>query len=480
MLQPWPAFIGPSYTDQSIITDCEACINWYPEFPGSDNAASAKVLYPTPGYTSFGSVAQGPCRALFYQNGRCFSVVGSYLYEIASDGTMTALGQVAVNSHPATICSNGDAGHQLYVTSGDHGYIFDLNSSAFSQVQASGATVGCFFEGYFLRLDTATSSFYISDLNDGTTWDPTQVAQRSAAADRWIGMAVVHRDIWLIGSQTTEAWYNAGTFPFPFQPNPSGFIEQGMAATFSYASIGDSLLWLGRSDNGAGMVWRSSGYSPVRVSNHALEYAMQHYTDISDAVAFTCQDGGHHFYILTFPSANATWVYDITTQQWHQRGMWDSASYQFTASRGLYHAYAFNKHLTGDRLTGTIWQQDVTYPNDANGEPIRRVRRTPHLSQNQSYTFYNALQLEMQVAVGTGDPTSQGYNPVVMLRYANDGGYKFGNEMWCAAGKQGEYLTRVRWTRLGRARQRVFEVVCHDPVPWRITQAYLDADQGIS
>lgn len=478
MLTPWPGFIGPSYTDQSPITDAEQCINWYPELTGSPNAASRVVLYPTPGLTSFGSVAQGPCRALFAQNGRCFAVIGSYFYEIASNGTMTPYGQVSVNQNPATICSNGSGGNQVFITCGDKGYIFNLNTLAFTTVLNSGATVGDYFSGFFLCLDSTLSKLQISGAFDGTTWDPTQVAYRSAAADAWTGMAVVHRDIWLLGSQTTEAWYNSGAYPFPFEPNPSGFIEQGMAATFSYASMGDSVIWLGRSMNGGGVVWRSNGYTPNRISNHALETAMQNYGTITDAVAYSYQEQGHHFYVLTFPSANATWVYDLATEMWHQRGWWNVATNQFDASRALHHCYVFDKHLVGDRLTGTIWSQEDTVYTDADGAALRRVRRTPHIAQNQGWLFYRAFQIEMQT--GMGLQSGQGYDPQVMMRFSNDGGLTFGNEEWVSAGKAGEYLTRVRWTRLGRARQRVFEVAVSDPVPFRLTQAYLDVERGTS
>ena len=478
MLQPWPQFIGPSYSDQNPITDCEQCINWYPEIPESAGASAQNVLYPTPGYASFASVANGPCRALFYQDGRCFAVIGSYFYELASNGTLTQISAVAVNANPATICSNGTAGNQIFITCGDHGYIFNLNTSAFTTVIASGCTVGTFFEGFFLALDSTTSTLKISALNDGTSWDPTQVAQRSAASDKWIGMVVVNRDIWLLGTKTSEAWYNAGTFPFPFQPNPSGFIQQGMAAIFSCGNIGDSVIWLGASDNGTAMVWRSNGYTPVRVSNHALEYAMSGYGTLADATAYTYQDQGHHFYVLTFPTANVTWVYDIMTNQWHQRGLWNSGANRFDASRALYHCYSFNKHLVGDRLTGTIWTQDIALFYDVDGLPLRRLRRSPHLSLNQAYAFYHEFQIVMQVGVGL--VSGQGSDPQIMIQWSNDGGRTFSSEVWESAGQQNNYSVRVRKVRVGRARQRVFQVTVSDPVGWRLTEAYLDVEQGVS
>jgi PKD repeat protein len=78
-------------------------------------------------------------------------------------------------------------------------------------------------------------------------------------------------------------------------------------------------------------------------------------------------------------------------------------------------------------------------------------------------------------ARGMGTP---GEDPQVMLRISNDGGKTFISEQWRSAGKAGEYLARVEWNRLGAARRRVFEVVVTDPIPWRLTGAYLKLREG--
>ena len=65
-----------------------------------------------------------------------------------------------------------------------------------------------------------------------------------------------------------------------------------------------------------------------------------------------------------------------------------------------------------------------------------------------------------------------------MLRLSNDGGRTWLSEEMRGSGKIGQYLTRVRWNRLGAARRRVFEVVVTDDVPWRLTGAYLESGLG--
>jgi hypothetical protein len=69
---------------------------------------------------------------------------------------------------------------------------------------------------------------------------------------------------------------------------------------------------------------------------------------------------------------------------------------------------------------------------------------------------------------------------MINLRWSNDGGHTWSNEYSAGAGKAGEYTKRVMFRRLGRARDRVYEISMSDPIPWRITDAYLKtgADQG--
>jgi len=230
------------------------------------------------------------------------------------------------------------------------------------------------------------------------------------------------------------------------------------------------------------MVFRADGYSPVRISTHAVEHALQDYVragiTIADAVAFTYQEDGHTFYVLNFPTAKATWVYDSSTQLWHERGTWDESSTQYEAWRPQSHCFAFNKHLVGDRALGTIYEMSLDNYTDAGGGVLRRMRRTPHVTVEQESLFYHKFQIELETGLGLS--SGQGDDPQAMVRWSDDGGQTWGHEHWVSAGKQGDYSARAIWRRLGRGRNRVFEVVVTDPIPWRMIQAYLSVTRGTS
>lgn len=478
------SFISGSNRSQSPIADNQRTVNWYSEPSQVPGANTAAALYPSPGLETFITVDEGPARGTFVQQGRCFAVIGFTFYEVFADGSVTDYGDVAADDNPATMCSNGDAGHQVFVASGTIGYIFDLDANTLTAV-TTGITACGFVDGYFVALDAITSTFKISDLEDGTTWDPAQVAQRQTAADRWVGMIVKNREVWLFGSLTSDVWVNVGTSPFPFAPIETGLIQHGAAAGFSAAVALDTVLWLEASTQGAGMVMQSEGYLGKKVSTYAVDFALQGYDSLADAVGYTYQDQGHVFYVLNLPNAQATWVYDLTTGMWHERLFWNVMTGRYEAHHGICHAFAFGKHLIGDRTLGVVYEQSIDIATDADGAPLRRLRRAPHLSSENKETFYHKFELDMETGLGLArgdadDPDVLGSDPQIRLRFSNNGGKTWGTELACGAGRIGEYDTRVIWRRLGHGRDRIFEVIASDPVPWRLMQAWLDATLGTS
>lgn len=473
----YKAFIGGSNTSQSPIADCQRTVNLYVEILESIGAKTVAALYPFPGLSSLFSAVQGPVKAIGFQDGRGFAVIGFKLYEFFADWTTTDRGDVASDDNPATISFNSHGSGEVFITSGNEGYIFTLATNVLTNV-VSDVTQGGFIDGYFTALDAATSTLKISDLEDGTTWNPLQIAQRQGAGDPWVSMIVKNREIWLMGSQTSEVWVNVGAYPFPFAMIQQGLIQKGSAAAFSVAAIEDSLLWLMANEQGQGIVCRSEGYLGVRISTHAVEFAIQGYGTISDAIGYSYQTQGHTFYILNFPTADATWVYDTTTGLWTERLLWNATTGLWEAHRGVCHAFAFGTHVIGDRSTGTVYEEAVTIFTDAGDVPLRRLRRAPHMANEGKYLFYHRFQLDMETGVGLA--TGQGDDPQIMLRYSDDGGRTWSNELWTTAGAIGVYRTQAVWRMLGAGRDRVFEVSFSDPVPFRLNNAWLDVSAGVA
>ena len=472
----YPSFIGGSYTAQSPIADQERTINWYVEASQVPGASENMVLYPTPGASTLDSAGTGDeGRAHFAIGGREFCVIGTKLYEVNSGGGLTDRSgavTLALDQYPATISSNGDGGGQLFITSGTNGYIYDLDLDTLSASIANiagKASMGSSIDGYFLALDSATSTLWISDLLDGTTWDPTQFIQRTIQPDPWVAVKVANRLIYLLGEQTSEVWYNAGTSPIPFVPHPSGLLEYGCNAPFSPEVVGSSLCWLSQTQNGAGAVVRAESYSVSTISTYAMQVAINGFVSTTDAIGDSYDELGHTFYILTFPNASATLCWDDQTGLWHERGTWDATTATYDYWRPIYHAYAFGEHRTLDLHGDSIYRMSTDVYTDVGGGVIRRLRRAPAMVHENKRLFYSSFELNVEVGLA-----ASGVDAEVMMRQSKDGGKTWGNERMRSAGDLGEYSTRVKWNRCGSGRRMVFEVVVSAASAWRVLGAWLE------
>ena len=424
-------FIGPTYQNQSATADQELCMNWYVELLAGSSTPQKAIFLPRPGVTNFCTVPTFPIRGELSMQGRSFFVGGDVLYELELDSeadwpspttpTATALnrGTVSTNRFPATIIAGGDGSNQLFITSGGNGYVYDLSANTLSFAVAD-ADMGAFLGGYFIRLHLASSTFAISDRNDGATWDPTQFYQRSLAADPWVSMSVFHGELWLLGEQSSEVWQNAPTSTSfnIFIPIQGATMEQGCAAPFSVARLGSSICWLAQNEQGRLTVCRSSGYNAVPISTNAVNFAIQQQVDVELADAFAYQDQGHEFYVLNLPDANQTWAYDATTGLWAQRDYWNTTTGLSEVARPIVHSVAFGYTLVGDRVTGDILRQDVRLTTDTGGVPIKRVRRAVTLTDEQKWVRHAQKQLVCDVGLGVIRPSP--YYEVILASEPSD------------------------------------------------------------
>lgn len=206
-----------------------------------------------------------------------------------------------------------------------------------------------------------------------------------------------------------------------------------------------------------------------------MEQTIARYPTISDATSFGYQQDGHPFYVLNFPSGNATWVYDVSAQLWHERA-YTGANGFLQRHRADTHTSAFGMHLVGDYQNGNIYQLDpLTYSD--NGTPISRIRTSPYVSKGLKNLFISQFQL----SIGTGLQLD-GNSPVpqCMLQWSDDGGASWSNEYWVSLGKIGANLTRAIWRRLGKTRERVFRVKITDAVPVSLIDALIEVEEGAS
>jgi hypothetical protein len=304
-------------------------------------------------------------------------------------------------------------------------------------------------------------------------FDPLTVAPADGSPDGVVAINVDHRQLWVFGTDSTEVWYNSGLTGFPLTPIQGAFNEIGCVAPYSVAKLDNALFWLGTDARGQGIVYKVNGYAGLRVSTHAVEYAIAQYGNISDALAYTYQQEGHAFYVLNFPSASKTWVYDVAVQAWHERASGNDNEFRHRSNCQCNFGGTI---IVGDFENGNIYafNLDVYADNSATQKWLRSWRALPSGQNNLKRTAHHSLQLDAETGVGLN--TGQGSDPQVMLRWSDDGGHTWSNEHWKSMGAIGQYGYRTIWRRLGmteKIRDRVYEVSGTDPVKIAIMGAEL-------
>jgi hypothetical protein len=473
------SFVGPSYTSQSPNVDDERCANIYPELV-EGQGKSQYALYPTPGLKLSTTLPTGlPVLAMIQVPGtiggayRTFAVSGRGFYEVFGGlsgfilrGTMSAGTAPLVPGNVSMTYGAATGGVGMLIVCGGAAYSFLLSTNTFA-VAVTGLIPGKagYCDGFFLVTSLVGDTIAASAPLDPTTWPGASVAKISVFPDFIVDMVVNQRQIWFFGQTASVVYYDSGNSPFPFDVVGGSYIEHGaiqgtLGRGTTAQKLDNSIFWLGVSELGQGIVWRANGYTPQRVSNHAVEFAMQKYaaeSTIQGATAYTYQDQGHSFYVLYFPSANsgrgATWVYDVATGMWHERFFLNPVNGMEYAHRSQCHALlTLNTttplaHMVGDwQPTGNIYQMQIpTFVTGAGGggggggggdddgrlywdfaddfgNPLQRIRRSPYISTEKEWIIHREFQLDMETGIGPipGLPGDFPAPPSVILPDFND------------------------------------------------------------
>lgn len=471
-----PLLSGP-YQSRAVIASAQRSINLFPESNAGDPQAPVPVThYPTPGTAIFSPSNTVRVVRQMYRatNGNLYAVIGPNVYSIADTGAQTLIGTIADQQTTVYFADNGLA--IVLVDGTATGYAINMATNAFGTIidpSFYGADFVVFLDTYFIFNRPNTNQFYISLslvdyalLTAGTSFDPLDIAAKISSADNIAGLSTSHSDLWLIGELTTEVWNNTGQADFTFAKVQGAFIEHGCVAPYSIADQDIYTFWLSQDREGYAVIVQGTGFTLSRISVHAIEADIQSYAIVNDAIGFCYQREGHAFYILTFPNANKTWAYELTTKQWHEWN-WLDDNGNLNRHRANCCAFAYRKNLVGDWQNGRIYELSQNIFTD-DGRTIPRIRTFPHMLDDGKRVTYQQFTIDIQT--GTNESAEQ---PLISLRWSDDRGISYGNPVIQTLGAIGEYLAQVNYWRLGIARDRVFEISWSTPMRTALNGAWV-------
>lgn len=378
----------------------------------------------------------------------------------------------------ANITVSGNVVSAVNIVTGGQGYtIGDVLSANAADIGGTGA-------GFTWTFSTPDSAF-----------DPLDIAAKSGFNDPIVGLIVVHRELWLIGTLTAEVWIGTGAADFYFQQVQGAFINHGSSAAYSIASQDTLVFFLQQDQQGNGLVLQGQGYEVTEISTPRIVEEFKRYLTISDAIGFCFQVSDHSFYALAFPTANKGWLYDLTTKMWSEWN-WTDDNGNLNRHRSNCCMFAFGLVLVGDFENGRILRLNPNiytdyFPATPTG-PITRIKTFAHIT-GQKYERITYKNFDADIAPGTIDQENLEYvdnevteyllgadgkyltgadgklltgtatvrtylDPEIFLSWSDDKGVSYGNPVSQSMGKTGEFLTTVSWNRLGQGRDRVFKL----------------------
>lgn len=442
-------FANGFYRSNSKPLSAQECVNCYPE-PQEVEGVSTVAVWGCPGISQLATTGDDANRGGHVMNGLAYVVNGEDLVEVGGAGATTTLGSIVSTER----CVFADNGTQLMIlVPGVKGYIY-TEADGLVEITDPDFTVNgipiyvTFVDGYFVCV-TSDKRFTSSALNDGTSWNGTDVGTAESDPDAITAAVVLNNQLYLIGTETTEQFANRPRgADFPFQ-RTGNFSDYGSGSRYSIIKTMARIYFVGSSKGEPVSVYEYSGTGqPTKVSTFPIDSLLQslNSSQISDIVAWAYSESGHHF--VGFNLGNTSIVYDISTGQWHERkstvtystGIVSTQRYRVSCVLPVY-----GKNLVGDLIDGRIGVMDLDY-FDEYGEAIRR-RIVGQPFQNQGMGFFVPM-IEMWMEPGVGNSDTE--EPEVRMSRSIDG-RNWTDTRGRDIGKVGEYDKRQIWYRNGRA-----------------------------
>ena len=311
--------------------------------------------------------------------GAIYTCFDGKLYKGASDLGATlagSSGRVWFAETPATASTQllvvSDGADNYNIETDDTTTQIDEGDDADYPTANQGSVV--FLDSYLFQCQS-NGKIWQSDLNDFDNWSDTGFLSAAAKGDALEAVHVQRDRLLGLGKKSIESYYNRG--------RPTGSILQrieqnrlsfGLSAKETMAWVGDLLMFVGESQEGARSVWMLQGGEIKEVSDSVVNrFLNAEGTSLSSASAWMGHAAGQLVYVLNLSSADRTFVYNVATQRWD--GEWEDAAggSQFNG------AYA-------TQLNGTTYVQDA-----ANG---RVYTFPPTTYQDSETTFTVTLQTE--------------------------------------------------------------------------------------
>ena len=225
----------------------------------------------------------------------------------------------------------------IMIVDGTDGYTYDgttfaqITDADFPGQTGAGSPTHCvYIDGFFIVNDALTDNFFISAVEDPTSWNALDFDAAAVAPDAALALASTESILWVIGDETAQGYYNSGNPDFPYEIILSATQEVGILAPYSIAESDDGIFYLATTPEGGRFVYQIKGQSGRVITGDEQEAFLQTVTDPGDAYGFIYKQAGKSFYVLqlsattgNYAKTSSTLIYNIKANAWETRELLD-------------------------------------------------------------------------------------------------------------------------------------------------------------
>ena len=395
-------------------------------------------------------------------NGDCYRVMGTKLVEVASDGTVTTLGDVG---GPTTELVTMDYSFDLLaIASGGRLYYWNPLTSTLTQVTDPDLGIVLdvvWVDGYFMTTDG--ESLIVTELSDPTQVNPLKYGSSEVDPDPVVALLKLRNEIYALNRHTIEVFDNVGGELFPFARIDGAQIQKGVIGTQGCCVFIERIAFLGSGRNEAPGIYVGAAAITEKVSTQEIDNLLLNYTELQLATVKleARNDKAHQHLYVHLP--DRTIVYDASASQELGEQVWFTLTTTvvgFAQYRARNFVWVYDKWLVGDPQSTSIgyFVQDTGHHW---GEQVRWEFGTLIVYNESNGAIFNKLEL-----VSLTGSVALGINPQISTSYSVDG-KAYSQERSISVGTIGSNK-RLCWFQQGHMRN------------WRIQRFRGDSDAHVS
>jgi len=422
-----------------------------------NSGISSGFLRPGDGIVANGS-GPGVDRGGINWNGTCYRVMGTKLVTVASNGTVTELGDVGTGG----LVTMDYSFDRLAIASGGRLYYWNGTLTQVTDPDLGTVLDFCWVDGYFMTTDGA--NLVVTELSDPLQVNPLKYGSSEVDPDPVVALLKLRNEVYALNRNTIEVFDNVGAEFFPFQRIDGAQIQKGVIGTFGCCVFMEQVAFLGSGRNEQPGIYLGANATATKISTQEIDDLLMNYSEgqLAQSKLEARNDKAHQHLYVHLP--DRTLVYDGAASQELGEMVWFTLT-TTTAGFAQYRArnlvWAYDKWLVGDPQSssigylvdtiGTHWGQKVRWEfgtlivyNEGNG----------------------ALFHELELVALTGR-VALGIDPQISTSYSLDG-LSWSQDRYIRVGTIGNTKKRLAWFQQGNMRN------------WRIQRFRGDSDSHIA